>query len=119
MKKIFLSLVLLAAPNAFSSTYSCEVAGAADYRVEINTNTKSAAFFDNDDWTILRLTEHQVLSAKLIFDGKDLDNENVRVVLDLSEFQGASSVSYKANRRTVNTPINCHYTPASDLNSGI
>ncbi|HXH29370.1 MAG TPA: hypothetical protein VNJ01_01035 [Bacteriovoracaceae bacterium] len=117
--KLFLFSMLLTS-SVFASTYNCGVKGFGDYAVEVNLKSKKAAFFDNDNWSVVKLTNSSVSTP--VFSGKDNYGDALAIMFDLRESSYLAGVfgkvSFVANGRAVaRNLINCKYE--QNLNSGI
>lgn len=121
MKTLFLSMLL--STSAFASTYSCEIKGFEDYQVEINLQSNKAAFFDNNDWSVVKF-KNMTSSTVMLFSGKDYLGDALKISYDTAEGASLSGkygrITFLESNKIKNASLaNCRYVKAEELNSGI
>lgn len=79
MKKIILALAMCTSISVFATggkEFGCfNVGGTEEWTVDIDLQTGKAAFFDNDSWSYMKLTDRKMDSSTghyiYFFEGKD------------------------------------------------
>lgn len=119
MKKIILGLVALTSLSTFASSYRCQVQGYEDYAVEINLNSNKAAFFDNNDWSVVKLSKPSVTMP--VFSGVDNYGDKLTITFSLLETAPSfGTVSFKEANKVQKRDLKaCTYVEESQLFSEI
>lgn len=129
MKTLLIALTFATLSTSFAfakstNTYKCAVLNAEDeYSVEINLDSEKAAFFDNDNWSIVELQSINFLDTEpaqteYTFSGKDKYNTQLIIIFNLGK-PTLNAISYVVEGGTQNKDLECKKVKAKVLNSGI
>jgi hypothetical protein len=113
------AFLALGAPAA-QAALSCEMAGFEDYAVEINFQSKLAAFFDNNEWAIVpEIEKKNEFASTISFVGEDNFGSYLEIVFDGAEMGAESYIKFKQDGRLKKAALDCSYRDEAELNSGI
>jgi hypothetical protein len=123
MKNLIFVLAIGFVLPAQAATYKCSVENFDDASVEVNLKSSKAAFFDNNEWSILGLADSPMGAPAALyeFSGQDADGNPLSVAFDSSEIGGAGSkITFVVEGDILETKsLKCSYVAPSELSSGI
>lgn len=115
MTKMILTLAVLALSNQAFAGLKCSIEGEEDYSVEVNAKADKAAFFDNNDWSVVPAT-----AALGVFKGRDYTGAPLLIKIDFTEgMVQHHAITFDVNGRAKTAAMACVYADDADLNSGI